>query len=156
MSKKFNYEQVNEYVKAAVLYHIPNPNMALGLYGESVEDIVQDILVHHWTKSNIIAKQHHCEATSLLIISTNVGANFSVTPHPPSKTVPLPPLGKAYFTFIPFLVRAIRCFLISTSLIFTSITSPVLKSSDGCLMYLSLILKAFSCGRRGTAPRRGG
>lgn len=52
MSKKFNYEQVNEYVKAAVLYHIPNPNMALGLYGESVEDIVQDILV------KVISKEH--------------------------------------------------------------------------------------------------
>ena len=44
-----------------------------------------------------------------------------------------------HFTFIPFLVRAIRCCLISTSLILTSITSPVLKSSEGCLMYLSLI-----------------
>ena len=41
---------------------------------------------------------------------------------------------KYYFTFIPFLVREMRCFLTSTSLMRTSITSPVLKSSEGCLM----------------------
>ena len=54
---------------------------------------------------------------------------------------PFPHWGrlKPYFTFIPFLVRAMRFFLRSTSLIFTSITSPVLNSSEGCLMYLSLI-----------------
>ena len=50
----------------------------------------------------------------------------------------------SFAVFIPLRVKEILCFLTSTSLMRTSITSPVLNISEGCLMNLSLISEMWS------------